>query len=243
MVLGVRVHGDTVQDHEVKLDTLFREVPVPVKLGLPLLYKKLPGTGGDDSSIRSNIIVRFMADPDDGFAPGDWQYGGRLGPAPPVVLARRDKLPFSRHDWDLLNDYMSDWLEELMEAEEERAGVSERMLTPVALRDYLRDHRDSHPSALLPLQFPLGSVVVPSGLSSAELNGQEGEVAQFSRDRVGVRFPDRGVVALRPERLGLRRGAGARGQAAGHWRVEGCQGGSSQAFGEAGGPPDSLAVL
>lgn len=43
------------------------------------------------------------------------------------------------------------------------------------------------------------------GLSVAELNGREGEVVQFGRDRVGVRYPDRGPIALRPERLRLLR--------------------------------------
>jgi hypothetical protein len=47
---------------------------------------------GDDSDIRSNVIVRFMADTSDGLAPAEWQYGGRQGPAPPVVLARKDQV-------------------------------------------------------------------------------------------------------------------------------------------------------
>lgn len=46
MVLGVRVHGPDVLDAEVKLDETFRSVPVPEKLGIPVLYKKQPGTGG-----------------------------------------------------------------------------------------------------------------------------------------------------------------------------------------------------
>ena len=36
-------------------------VPVPEKLGVTILYKIQSGTGGDDSEIRSNAIVRFMA--------------------------------------------------------------------------------------------------------------------------------------------------------------------------------------
>ena len=228
MVLGVRVHGPDVVDVEVKLDETFRSVPVPEKLGIPVLYKTQSGTGGvtaiicdllkiemhqmpigthgthsifhflvlllgesqniyiliyshilwysfvcayiphcqfplvwmvksgifvgepqspmfldvkssvfivpfqfhssfrwvqiisshfkslqhvqkflnipslhpkttqsrrgDDSDIRSNVIVRFMADTSDGLAPAEWQYGGRQGPAPPVVLARKDQV-------------------------------------------------------------------------------------------------------------------------------------------------------
>lgn len=147
--------------------------------------------------------MRFMADPDDGFAPPEWQYGGTMGAAPPVLLARRDRIPFSLHDWDLMNAYISEWLDDLSEAEEMRAQVSERHLQPAVFRNYVRAHRDSQAVAFLPLQFPVGSIVIPEGLKVAELNGVEGEVVRYTRDRVGVRFPDREVMALKPERLKL----------------------------------------
>lgn len=202
-VLGLRVHGDTVLDADVSLDSSFKAVPVPHKLGIPVMYKKMSGTGGDDSHIRSNSIVRFMADPDDGFAPAEWQYGGRMGPAPPVVLARKDRMPFSQQDWQSLNDYMSEWCEEIGEAEDGPLAVCERWLTPEAYKTYVRANREAAPTAMLSVLFPVGSSVVPEGLSVAELNGQEGTVAQYSRDRVGVAFPERAVTALRPERLRL----------------------------------------
>ncbi|CAE8645414.1 unnamed protein product [Polarella glacialis] len=205
MVLGVRVHGDRVIDADVALDDSFKPVPVPQLLGVPLIWKMLSGTGGDDSAIRSNIIVRFMADPDDGFAPAEWQYGGSRGPAPPVVLARKDKLPFSAHDWALLTDYMSFWSDEACEAEDERASVSARLLSDAEFRRYVRAERENHPLAFLSLQFPLGSLVSPQKLSAEELNGSQGEVAQYSRDRVGVKFPERAVIALRPDCLTLLR--------------------------------------
>lgn len=187
------------------MDKQFRAVPVPTLVGIPLLWKALPGTGGDDSHIRSNLIVRFMADPDDGFAPMEWQYGGNRGPAPPVVLARRDKLPFSSEEWAILDEYISDWIGELSEAEEDRIAVSRRWLTPEAFKAHLQAECETRPTAFLSVRFPIGSVVVAEGLSVAELNGREGEVVQFGRDRVGVRYPDRGPIALRPERLRLLR--------------------------------------
>lgn len=201
MVPGVRVHGNTVLDTEVNIDEQFRCVPVPSKLGVPIVYKKMPGTGGDDSHIRSNVIVRFMADVDDGFAPPEWQYGGRMGPAPPVVLARRDNVPFSKHDWDALDEYMEEWITACGEAEENRLEVSERYLTPEAFQTWIRGQRDAHPAAFLSLHFPVGSIVLAEGLSSADLNGKEGEVVRYSRDRVGVSFPERAVTALKPDRL------------------------------------------
>jgi len=206
MVLGVRVHGDRIEDAHVIVDGTFRAVPVPTECGVPLLYKKMSGTGGDDSHIRSSVIVRMMADPEDGFAPYEWQYGGRMGPAPPVVLARRDQLPFSSQDWDVMDRYIQEWMEEGADAEEGRQDVSRRYLNPEAFRRYVQARASEAPTAFLPVRFPLGSTVVAQGLAgAAELNGQEGEVAQYSRNRLGVRYPDRDVVALRPERLTLLR--------------------------------------
>ena len=99
-------------------------MPVPIELGVPLVWKMLHGQGGDHSHIRLNLIVRFMSDPDDGSSPCEWQYGGNMGPAPPVILARRDRVPFSCHDWMVLDDYMSRWRDELCEAEEGRAELN-----------------------------------------------------------------------------------------------------------------------
>eukprot|EP00930_Biecheleria_cincta_P002109 TRINITY_DN103154_c0_g1_i1.p1 TRINITY_DN103154_c0_g1~~TRINITY_DN103154_c0_g1_i1.p1 ORF type:complete len:358 (+),score=76.31 TRINITY_DN103154_c0_g1_i1:52-1074(+) len=209
MAPGVRVHGPAATDVEVKLDDNFRAVPVPARLGIPVLCKRQSGTGGDDSNIRSNAIVRFMADPDDGMAPDEWQYGGNRGPAPPVVLARKDGLPFSTHDWTLLNEYMSYWVEETGEAEDDRREVCDRILDPLAFQRYVRENREEHPLGFLSLQFPCGSTVVAEGLNAEELNGKEGEVVRFSRDRVGVQFPDRAVTALRPQNLRLLREAPA----------------------------------
>ena len=210
MVLGVRVHGDSVKDVDVTLDDSFRAVPVPTLCGVPVLWKKMSGTGGDDSHIRSNIIVRFMADPDDGFAPDHWQYGGGMGPAPPVVLARKDRLPFSTQEWEVLTEYMSIWTEELMGVEDDRHVVNVNFLTPCSFSAYVQQNRENFPAAFLSLIFPLGSTVVPSGLSIEPLNGIEGEVVQYSRDRVGVRFPDSAEpVALKPKRLTVVREAPA----------------------------------
>jgi len=205
-LLGVRVHGDSIEDADVCLNELFKAVPVPTKLGIPLVYKKMSGTGGDDSHIRSNAIVRFMADPEDGMAPDEWQYGGRMGPAPPIVLARRDGLPFSKQDWHALDEYMAEWREEITEGEDEGPlAISERWIKPEAFRTYLRSNSDASSTAMLSLRYPVGSTVVASGLSATELNGKEGQVLQYSRDRVGVQFAERPVIALKPERLELLR--------------------------------------
>ena len=97
-----------------------------------------------------------------------------------------------------------------MEAEDDRQAVNDRFLTPSSFSAYVKQNREASPTAFLPVVFPLRSTVVPSGLSIEALNGVEGEVVQFSRDRVGVRFPDRAEpVALKPERLTVVREAPA----------------------------------
>eukprot|EP00435_Cladocopium_sp_Y103_P023282 s482_g5.t1 len=205
MVLGVRVHGPDVVDVEVKLDETFRSVPVPEKLGIPVLYKTQSGTGGDDSEIRSNAIVRFMADTSDGLAPAEWQYGGRQGPAPPVVLARKDQVPFSKHDFDLILEYMDYWMEEAREDEDHFTEATNKILEPKAFQRFVREQED-FPLAFLSLQFPKHSLVEAQGLTNRpELNGQQGTVTQYSRDRVGIQWSnsEAPVMALRPERLRL----------------------------------------
>ena len=202
-MLGVRVHGPKVEDVEVKVDETFRSVPVPEKLGVVILYKIQSGTGGDDSEIRSNAIVRFMADTSDGLAPEEWQYGGTRGPAPPVVLARKDQVPFSSHDFEMICDYMSHWMEQAGESEDHFTEVTNRILEPGAFQQYVRENIEDYPLAFLSLQFPRDSVVEASGLSKEELNGLQGKVCRYSRDRVGVQFPDRDVTAIRPQKLRL----------------------------------------
>jgi len=203
MVPGVRVHGPDKQDVEVKIDETFRSVPVPEKLGVTILYKIQSGTGGDDSNIRSNAIVRFMADTSDGLAPEEWQYGGTRGPAPPVVLARKDQVPFSSHDFEIICEYISHWMEQAGESEGHFTEVTNRILEPSAFQQFVRENIDEHPLAFLSLRFPKDSIVEANGLGKAELNGLQGRVCRYSRDRVGVHFPDRDVTAIRPEKLQL----------------------------------------
>merc|ERR1711879_724287 len=118
--------------------------------------------------------------------------------------ARKDNIPFSAHDWHCLREYMSEWTEVIGEAEENRRELNDQMLAPAALKKFVLAHLEDHPIAFLHLQFPQGSTVVAEGLSVAELNGKEGTVVQYGRNRVGIRFealPERGVVAIKPDRL------------------------------------------
>lgn len=190
------MHGPDVVDCEVRLDESFRSVPIPEKLGIPVVYKLQSGTGGDDSGIRSNVIVRFMSETSDGMAADEWQY--RL-PAPPVVVARKDQVPFSKDDFQAICEYRDLWMEEARE-DEHFTAATDRILEPLAFQSFLREHVEDFPRAFLSLRYPKGSLVVAEGLQNAELNGQKGTVSQYSRDRVGVSFGSK-LVALRPDRL------------------------------------------
>mmetsp|Transcript_10156 Transcript_10156/g.22877 ORF Transcript_10156/g.22877 Transcript_10156/m.22877 type:complete len:346 (-) Transcript_10156:152-1189(-) len=204
MVAGVRVHGGTAVDADVHIDDTFRSVPVPTLMGVPLMWKKMSGTGGDDSGITNNIIVKVMADPESGFAPMEWQYGGAIGPAPPVVLARKDKVPFSSEDFWAMFDYIGRWLDVL--GEQDDSIATNARINKAAFRKFVANEVEAghiEPTTLLSVQYPLGSLVELDGLAAAELNGMQGEVAQYSRDRVGVQVPGRYVMAIKPQRLRL----------------------------------------
>ena len=80
-----------------------------------------------------DLIVRLMAEPTTGLAPPSWQYGGRLGPAPPVLLVRADGFAFDVDAWAALDDYMCGVLEE---------GAPEPgALTPTAFGRFLQGYR------------------------------------------------------------------------------------------------------
>ena len=76
MTFGVRVHGATVTDVEVSSKGFWQTVLVSVLCGVPILWKKISGTGGSVAHVKNNIIVRFMVEPEDALAPAHWQYGG-----------------------------------------------------------------------------------------------------------------------------------------------------------------------
>eukprot|EP00929_Paragymnodinium_shiwhaense_P040033 TRINITY_DN20932_c0_g1_i1.p1 TRINITY_DN20932_c0_g1~~TRINITY_DN20932_c0_g1_i1.p1 ORF type:complete len:363 (+),score=111.35 TRINITY_DN20932_c0_g1_i1:85-1173(+) len=216
-VPGLRVHGCELQEVDVVIDEKFKAVPFPQTLGVPLVYKCERGLG-DNSDIRSNVIVRMFSDPDEGLAPPEWQYGGgNMGPAPPTLLARRDGAPFSRSDWEAIMAYMDEWSEAM--ACEGPADARKKFLRPALFRMFIKDEYAKAVCnlAFLSVQFPVGSTVRVSGLSSKpELNGKEGVVRRIARDRVGVEFGADGsaAIALKPERLEFLKGPAAEAAAA-----------------------------
>ena len=75
------------------------------------MVKRERGTG-EECFIQ--LASRFMSNPYSvlHLAPMDWQYGGALGPAPPVVAARMDGIPFTKAGWAELDEFICDELGE-----------------------------------------------------------------------------------------------------------------------------------
>lgn len=94
-------------------------------------------------------------------------------------------------------------MEEAREAEDNFTEATDKILEPKAFQKFVRENVEEFPLGFLSLQFPKDSVVVAEGLKAEELNGQQGTVSQYSRDRVGIQFPGKNVTAIRPERLRL----------------------------------------
>lgn len=196
MVQGIQIIGATIKDVEVVLDSSFIPCPTAQAVGIPLVVKREASLG---TRCREHLVARFMTDPSIGLAPADWQYGGLMGPAPPVLAARTDGVAFSKKGWAALNDFISATFEE---------GPCK--VTRAHLRRFLRERLNlPDMSESLAVRFPRQLRVQPEGLrAAAELNGIVGIVTgRYENGRVGVSFPEpHGIKALKPENLLLEGG-------------------------------------
>ncbi|CAE8690833.1 unnamed protein product [Polarella glacialis] len=195
MVPGIRIVGSQVRDCEVVLDGSFRPCPTAQAAGIPLFVKR-DAFPGPESSLY--LSVRLMTEPRSGFAPMDWQYGGIMGPAPAVVAARTDGVPFTPAGWEVLDNFIDAMFSDgprLVNREDMLRFLSEAQL---ALADV---------SESLALQYPKNAQVIPKGLTVAALNGVVGTVTgRYENGRVGVHFREPfGLKALRPDNLVLQR--------------------------------------
>lgn len=183
-------------DVDVSVDASFLPCPTAQAVGIPLVVKRVPGPGVPSDC---HLCVRFMTDPKRGMAPLDWQYGGCLPHAPPVLAARTDGVPFSSNGWRALDDFIMDTFDE-----------GPRQVDHETFLRFLRRENGKafepfdDVSRSLHLRFPEGMPVKPMGLKkAAELNNVEGTVAgRYENGRVGVSFPGQvGVKALQPQSL------------------------------------------
>ena len=110
---GVRIDGMDVRDTEdIAGGGEWERVPGAFGVGIPLMAKKLPLSQSQYPDSDMFFAVRLMSEPATGLAPMRWQYGGRNGPCPPILLARADGEPFTSDDWASLDDYLSSRFDE-----------------------------------------------------------------------------------------------------------------------------------
>lgn len=191
MVLGVRVEGELFEDCDVTLgEGDFESVAIAVALGIPLVCKKLCEQPCE-IVVKDNSMELLLGDGCSASSPRN---------VVPVMLARRDGLPFSQLDCQVLLDFIRD----MGGSSAVDSGCS--MLS--AFRDFILSAGVGiPPAAFLSIKYPVGSIVIAGGLGRADLNGKQGRVIRYTRDRVGVEFPC-GGVALKPENLTLPTHAG-----------------------------------
>lgn len=209
IVDGVEVVGDQVfvakgiylQGKEAAKDEPCR---IAVAAGIPVCVRRKTPTGFRHHRYR---IVRIMSDPRSGLAPSSWQYGGMLGPAPPVLMFRTDGVPFTPVDFEVLDDFEMAMLDD-----------GPRSVTRESWTRWCPSYRprygvwNTHAFDACPIMFQTvfsaGKEVRVKGLqNAAELNGVTGVVAggsHYTRDRVGVHLPEpHGLKALKPANIEL----------------------------------------
>ncbi len=203
VLVGVKVIGCTIEPKTLPFSSASRlEVcPVAHDAGVPVAVKRLlhePPV----SPIAFHRIVRFMSDPDVGLAPMDWQYGGALGPAPPVWVGRSDGVEFHKEDYDAIDEFEDDMLDD-----------GPRRVTPADWRTFARRYFDrvcadqdmsSMPIVVLESVFPTGCQVKVHGLGRVPDGTMGRAIGVYKTGGIGMVFPapyDETPVLIRLENV------------------------------------------
>lgn len=193
VVQGLRINADKIIPEEVQLDSSFEEVPIAAAAGIPLFVKKLKAV-----SVRTGnryIICRMMSEPKTGLAEMHWQYGGSFNPAPQVLVARTDSIPFTRKDWKVLDQF-----------EMEMLNDGPRKVTRADFISFVKNRPCSDENIVLEVLYPRGQRIRVVGLSTnVTLNERIGSATgNYANGRVGVQIDDHeGVVAVKPGNLSM----------------------------------------
>lgn len=113
--------GQDCEDHEWDLDETFGFVPVPLLLGVPLMFKRLElGEGPQREELRYETkmyVYKLMTTPGLGL-PITWNQNGAGTPLPPIAVCRSDGEPFTWQDWACLCEF-HEYLDENYVAKEQ----------------------------------------------------------------------------------------------------------------------------
>ena len=159
-----------------------------------------------------------MSDPLLGLAQPAWQYGGVLPPAPPCLLFRADGVPFNDDDWYLLDDFVTEMLDDgprTVSKEDwhkwltmRAAGHNDMLAVLSKIKSIKLDSalpQLPRSPLVLEAEYRAGDTVRVTGLTGApELNGMVAAVqggSNYTVDRIGVQIPGVGVKALKERNL------------------------------------------
>ena len=199
-------------DHEWLLDNTFDFCPVPLLLGVPLMFKRLDlGEGPQREELRYETkmyIYKLMTTPGLGL-PLTWNQNGAGTPLPPIAVARSDGEPFTTQDWTCLCEF-HEYLDENYVAREHlwyTNKVEFKKWVNIWVKGQCYRTIVDLPCAfpeiapVLEYRFPLGMKVKADGLAAKpELNGRVGTVVKYDegKGRVGVEFaPPFGILSLK----------------------------------------------
>jgi hypothetical protein len=192
LVSGIKVEGDQIILERIQMDSTFEKCPIATAAGIPLFVKKLPIPGKQVGNGGRYIIVRMMSEPSTGIAPFHWCYGGSLQPAPPVLVARSDGIPFTKEDWDVLDEF-----------EMKMLNNGPREVTRQDFLNFAKQH-SSNANLILETSFPKGQRVRMVKLKkNSALNDKTGQTTgQYGNGRVAIKVDGLDeVVAVKPVNL------------------------------------------
>jgi hypothetical protein len=192
LVSGIKVEGDQIISEQIQMDSTFEKCPIAEAAGIPLFVKKLPIPGKQVGNDGRYIIVRMMSEPSTGIAPIRWVYGGALEPAPPVLVARSDGIPFTKEDWKVLDEFEMKMLDD-----------GPRQVTRKDFVDFA-NHHSADANLILEIFFPKGKRVrIVELRENCALNDKTGEITgQYGNGRVGVTVDGlEEAVAVKPRNI------------------------------------------
>jgi hypothetical protein len=192
LISGLKVVGDQLIPERIQMDSSFEKCPIAVAAGIPLFVKKVQVPKQHLVDCDNYIIVRMMSEPNTGMAPFSWTYGGLMGPAPPVLVARSDAIAFTKEDWKVLDEFEMKMLNDGPRA--------------VTRKDFLKfaKKKSGDANVILEALFPKNQRVrIVELKKNVALNDKMGQViGDYGNGRVGIKMKGvDNIIAVKPTNL------------------------------------------
>jgi len=217
--LETRISKDCLEEDMV-LDNTFDFVPVPLLLGVPLMFKRLSfHEVGEEEQKEQELryetkmyAYKLMTTPGLGL-PLTWNQNGAGTRLPPILACRSDGQPFTTQDWQCLCEF-HEYLDENYAPQEHlwytnkaefKRWVTLWMNGQCLGRENLAPCAFAEIAPCFNKRFPIGMKVKAMGLEAKpELNGRPGKVVKYdeAKLRVGVEFAKPfGLLSLKATNL------------------------------------------